>query len=105
MNERSELLNQLQIDREDRAAGSGYARLLWSAASAAIVLVGVSAWLGFASADTTTVGVVTAEAMSSGAARYRGSSLDASGYVVARREYQEIRQVMHLHRPITLSHV
>jgi RND family efflux transporter MFP subunit len=85
--ERSNLLEQLRIDRGDALpARSGRAWLWWTGGAVALLgLVGFG-WLTFANTDAVAVTLVTATATGAAGAPQRGSILDASGYVVARRQ-------------------
>jgi HlyD family secretion protein len=89
--QRSSLLEQLRIDRRDPPPARS--RLVWLGASVATAsAVAVAAWLLLAPASDGAIGVAAA-AQSAPAALApaaalpaRGSILDASGYVVARRQ-------------------
>jgi RND family efflux transporter MFP subunit len=84
MDDKSALLGQLRIDRGD-VEPSGR---LWRWTAAVLVLlaaIGVAAWFGFG-ATGVPVHVVVARAAPGGAGAAAGSVLDASGYVVARRQ-------------------
>lgn len=89
MDDRTELLDRLRIDRgveaEPRARGPGR----WIFLGAALTLVAVlaaGAWLVLDPFAGISVGVATAAAAPAASAVRRGSVLDASGYVVARRQ-------------------
>src|SRR5438445_12734125 len=76
----SELLKELRIDRNGRAAR---ARGRWLAlAAAAVLALAGGLWLAWGRVSPPTVRTVTARAAAPGA----GSVLDASGYVTARRQ-------------------
>jgi RND family efflux transporter MFP subunit len=78
----AELLRELRIDRDGRPPR---ARRRWLAlAAAALVVVAVAVWLGWARFSTPTVRTVAARAAAP--AGGAGSVLDASGYVTARRQ-------------------
>ncbi len=85
MDDKSALLNQLRIDRSSEPVGSNK-RWIWAAVAFAVaVAAGFIAWWGARSA-TVSVHVVTAQAIAGSGAAAAGSILDASGYVVARRQ-------------------
>ncbi|MDB5986940.1 MAG: efflux transporter periplasmic adaptor subunit [Nevskia sp.] len=87
MDEKSALLHQLRIDRgtAPAAGGDGGSWRKWLIAGVIVLLlIGAGLWLGLRSGGVP-VHVATAQALSSGAAA-AGSLLDASGYVVARRQ-------------------
>jgi RND family efflux transporter MFP subunit len=85
MEDKSELLNQLRLERAQRPPPPGGARRPWLIAGALVLLLGAAAAYYALAARGVPVKVVTARALSSGSAS-AGSLLDASGYVVARRE-------------------
>ncbi len=81
------LLNQLQIDREDRRPGGGGHWAVWTlAALAALAVAAALAWFLIARPDRLAVHVVQAKAAEAGGSSTGASLLDASGYVVARRQ-------------------
>ncbi len=85
MDDKSALLNQLRIDRGSEPAPSHKG---WIWAGAAVVLAaaaGLAVWW-WARPAAVPVHVVTAQAIAGGGAAAAGSILDASGYVVARRQ-------------------
>jgi len=89
--QRSSLLDQLRIDRRD--ARPERSRLLWLGSSAAAACaVGVAAWFLLTPASDGAIGVaaavpiVPAVPATSAGLPSTGSILDASGYVVARRQ-------------------
>ncbi|MFI4975223.1 MAG: efflux RND transporter periplasmic adaptor subunit [Caulobacterales bacterium] len=86
---RSSLLSDLKIDREPerRPPAGGGGRLWWILGAAGILalLVGALVWFLVVRPDLARVETATA-ATWTGAASRGGSLLDASGYVVARRE-------------------
>ena len=87
MDERSNLVSQLRIDRDAASQTSSKSPLRWIAAAAtAIAAVGAVAWFLLASSAAIPIGVATAEAVAAETAVASGSLLDASGYVVARRQ-------------------
>jgi RND family efflux transporter MFP subunit len=83
MDDQSALLNQLRIDRGNASAPSGKGKI-WLAAAAALMVVaaGAYAWLHPTGVP---IHIVAAQAIAGGASA-AGSVLDASGYVVARRQ-------------------
>lgn len=87
MDDKSALLNELKIERGDDADG-GSGRWLVVVAVIAVVLggAGAAAWFTWFSNPAIAVTVVTAEPVSTEVEVGRGSILDASGYVVARRQ-------------------
>jgi RND family efflux transporter MFP subunit len=82
---RAALLAQLKIERGDQEVRHNGWR--WAAGTLVIVAaVAVGVWSLFFSAETPVVQVATAQLASSDAEPVRSSALDASGYVVARRQ-------------------
>jgi RND family efflux transporter MFP subunit len=84
MDDRSTLLDQLKIDRTEPVHTRGW--IGWAGASVVILAGAVGAWAYLAADPLLTVAVAVAEPVSTEAAMQRGSMLDASGYVVARRQ-------------------
>ena len=85
MNDNSDLLNQLRIDRESPPASSGKGRI-WLAVSLAVLLAAaVAAWI-LRGPAAVPVHIAVAQPIAGGGAAAAGSILDASGYVVARRQ-------------------
>jgi RND family efflux transporter MFP subunit len=85
VDERSELLGQLRIDRtaEARSGGRGW----WWLVGAGILVAGsVLGWFVVDAADRVVARAAVAEAVTVEGPASRGSVLDASGYVVARRQ-------------------
>ena len=82
---RAALLAQLKIERSDQEVRrNGWP---WVAGTLAIVAaVAVGAWFWFFAPATPVVQVATAQLASADAESVRSSALDASGYVVARRQ-------------------
>ena len=85
MDDKSTLLNQLRIDRASESAPSGN-RGLWLVVAAVLAAAaGVALWW-WTSPAAVPVHVVTAHASAAEGRTAAGSILDASGYVVARRQ-------------------
>ena len=84
MDDQSTLLSQLRIDRASEPAPSGNRRLLWAAA-AVLAAAGIALWW-WTRPVALPVHVVTAQAIAGEGPAAAGSILDASGYVVARRQ-------------------
>jgi RND family efflux transporter MFP subunit len=84
--EKSELLGQLRIDRTEEPAGGGGRWLWWLGAAVLAVAVGAAWWFLSGAASTVVVRAAVAEPIAAQGATSRGSVLDASGYVVARRQ-------------------
>jgi RND family efflux transporter MFP subunit len=83
MDDKTALLNQLRIDRTEPAPGN---RGVWLGAGAAIVAAaGIAVWW-WTRPGPVAVHVVAAQAIAGDGAAAAGSMLDASGYVVARRQ-------------------
>jgi RND family efflux transporter MFP subunit len=88
---KSSLLNQLHIDRDEqprrRRGDGGLAWLWWVLAGlAALLVAGALIWFLVARPDRLAVHTAQAVAAPSGGSSQGGSLLDASGYVVARRQ-------------------
>jgi RND family efflux transporter MFP subunit len=87
MNDKSALLEQLRLHRgvsEGEPPGSAIKWIVVGAA--ALAVLGVAAWLVLGRASGVPVRIAVAQESSSGSAASAASLLDASGYVVARRE-------------------
>lgn len=87
MNDKSHLLQQLRIDREiPPAPPKGISRNWWIAI--AVALIGPAGWFAATRSVVVPVKVTVARAQASnqGGTTSNGSILDASGYVVARRQ-------------------
>jgi RND family efflux transporter MFP subunit len=83
MDDKSALLGQLRIDRNSQPSGTGYGRL-WLAGIAAAHIAGAALWFWLRPSGTPMrIAVAQAATPESGAG---ASILDASGYVVARRQ-------------------
>jgi RND family efflux transporter MFP subunit len=84
------LLHQLRIDRSEkprRSPGSGPPWIVIAIiAVVALAVIGAIAWFLIAQPDRTPVHAATATALSPGVAGQGAALLDASGYVVARRQ-------------------
>jgi RND family efflux transporter MFP subunit len=85
MDDKSALLNQLRIDRGTESAAGGLPRVWLAAAAVALIGAALLAWT-WARPAALAVHVAVAQALPAGAATIAGSILDASGYVVARRQ-------------------
>ncbi|MHB8475206.1 MAG: efflux RND transporter periplasmic adaptor subunit [Steroidobacteraceae bacterium] len=83
MDDQSALLNQLRIDRSGESAPSGKARIWLAAALVVLAAAGIAVWW-WMRPNGVSVHIVTARAIAGDGAA--GSILDASGYVVARRQ-------------------
>ena len=85
MNDKSALLNQLRIDRESAPVPSGKGRI-WLGIGAAIAAAAALAAWSWTRPGALPVHVAAAQAIAGDGAAAAGSILDASGYVVARRQ-------------------
>lgn len=89
MTDKSELLRQLRIDRDARPTESTSSRRLWwwlAALIALLIALGAAAFFGLHAA-VPAVKVAVARPVATGSGAQGGASiLDASGYVVARRQ-------------------
>src|ERR1700676_923003 len=85
MDDQSALLNQLRIDRGSESAPSGRAWIWVTAALVILAAAGVAVWM-WARPTGVPVQVVAARAIAGDGAAAAGSILDASGYVVPRRQ-------------------
>jgi multidrug efflux pump subunit AcrA (membrane-fusion protein) len=83
---RSSLINQLRIDRDEPVETRARRWPWWVGSVALLAGLGVAAWLVLGTPQGVPVRVALAETASTGAAAGRASILDASGYVVARRQ-------------------
>jgi RND family efflux transporter MFP subunit len=84
MDDKSALLNQLRIDRGSESAPTGHGKI-WLGAAAALVVAAAAVAYWWSRPAGVPIRVVTAEPIA-GSASAGGSVLDASGYVVARRQ-------------------
>jgi RND family efflux transporter MFP subunit len=85
MDDKSELLGQLRIDRGDSAAGDGYGRIWLAVAAVAVIALAIGIWI-WSRPSRVPVHIAVAQAIAGGAGGAASSILDASGYVVARRQ-------------------
>jgi RND family efflux transporter MFP subunit len=85
MDDQSALLNQLRIDRGSATAPSRGRRIWLIAAALVVVAAALAAWW-WSRPGAVPVHVVVARAIAGGGPAAAGSILDASGYVVARRQ-------------------
>ena len=85
MDQRSSLLDQLRIERSDDTAPRSRKAVWWSVGVAAVIAAGVGTWV-VAMPRGVPVKVATAELAPADVASAPASILDASGYVVARRQ-------------------
>lgn len=88
MNEKSALLRELRIDRAEPPQGAGpQRRRWWIAIGVGLVLLGAAGWWLVSRPGAISVKSVAARALPAGPGNAGGASiLDASGYVVARRQ-------------------
>jgi RND family efflux transporter MFP subunit len=82
MDDKSALLGQLRIDRNDEPAGTGHGRL-WLAGVGALLVAGAALWFWWRPTGVP-IRIAVAQAVTQDGAA--ASILDASGYVVARRQ-------------------
>ncbi len=87
MTDKSDLLRQLRIDRDKRAPEeTGLRRWWWIAGIIAVLIVAGAGSLLWLRASVPEVRAAVARPVSTGAGAVAASVLDASGYVVARRQ-------------------
>jgi len=87
MNDKSALLEQLRLHRGAAAAEEPRSAIKWVAGgAAALAVLGLAAWLLFGRGSGVPVRIAVAQASTAGSATSAPSLLDASGYVVARRQ-------------------
>jgi RND family efflux transporter MFP subunit len=87
VDQRSSLLSQLRIDRPDEPkASSGFRWALAGIALVAVAAAAVAGWYFVGPPSRPVVTFAVAETVTIGTASSRGSALDASGYIVARRQ-------------------
>jgi RND family efflux transporter MFP subunit len=87
MNDKSALLEQLRLNRPVSEAENPRRTFKWVLGGAAVLAVlGVGLWLLFGRANGVPVRIAVAQDSTSGSATSGASLLDASGYVVARRQ-------------------
>lgn len=80
------LLNQLKIDRDQPAAQGSRKRWLFPALIAFVGLGGIAVWITFSAPSAQAVQVETLLVRAASSERAADSVLDATGYVVARRQ-------------------
>ncbi len=85
MDQRTSLLEQLRIERPDEVVSSRRPAVWWSVGIAAAAAIGVATWV-VAMPRGILVKVATAELAAADVVAAPASILDASGYVVARRQ-------------------
>jgi RND family efflux transporter MFP subunit len=85
MDDKSALLNQLRIERGSDFVLSGTGRIWLAAAMAALLIAAFAVWLWMRPAAVL-VRIAAAQAIAGGGTVVASSVLDASGYVVARRQ-------------------
>jgi len=85
MDDKSALLNQLRIDRGGAPAPTGKVWIWWVVAGA-VVIAALAVWWWWTRPGAVPVHIVAAAAIAGDGAAAAGSILDASGYVVARRQ-------------------
>ena len=85
MNDKTALLNQLRIDRSEEVPPRGRGRWWVIAALVVVAAAAIAAWVWTRPAAVV-VRVAFPQALAGGSAPAAGSVLDASGYVVARRQ-------------------
>ncbi len=84
--DKSALLNQLRIDRTEEPQGEGSGRgMLWVGAVVAVLLLAAGAYW-FTRPSGIPIKVATAREIAGATASRGASTLDASGYIVARRQ-------------------
>jgi RND family efflux transporter MFP subunit len=86
MDDKSALLNQLRIDRGSAPVPSGKGRIWLGVAAATVAAAAVAAWWWWTRPGAVPVHIAAAQAIAGDGAAAAGSILDASGYVVARRQ-------------------
>ena len=86
MDDRAALLGQLRIDRTEVARNGGRGWLFAGGALLLVAAAGVLAWYVFDASDRVVARAAVAEPITIEGPASRGSILDASGYVVARRQ-------------------
>jgi len=86
VDDRSSLLDALRIERPEDENLDGRNWLRWLGVTVVIAGAALAAWFQWGTNDAIAVRVVTVEPVAEGVAIGRGSILDASGYVIARRQ-------------------
>ena len=84
MDDKSALLGQLRIDRTQRPSARGTGA--WIAAAVALLAVAAALVFWLSRVGATTIRVASPKPATAGSAAAAGSILDATGYVVARRQ-------------------
>jgi RND family efflux transporter MFP subunit len=85
MDDKSALLNQLRIDRGSDRAPPRHGRLWLIAVGACLAVAGAAAWF-WTRPTGVPIHIAVAQALTEGGTAGAGSILDASGYVIARRQ-------------------
>src|SRR5271168_2385368 len=85
MEDKSALLNQLRLDRSGESSSSGKGKIWMGAAAVILAAAALAAWW-WTRPGAVPVHVASAQAIAGGGPAAAGSILDASGYVVARRQ-------------------
>jgi len=85
VDQRSSLLEQLRIERSDESVPGRRPVVWWSVGAAAVIAAGIATWV-FAMPRGVPVKAVTVELAPADVVTAPASILDASGYVVARRQ-------------------
>ena len=86
MTDKSSLLSQLRIDRSSKSPSGGGFPWWWVACGVLVAALLAGAWLAFSGPGGVRVRAVVAKPAAAGSASTGASMLDASGYVVARRQ-------------------
>jgi RND family efflux transporter MFP subunit len=86
MDDKSALLNQLRIDRGSAPVPSGKGWIWLGVAAAIVAVVALAAWWWTRPGGAVPVHIAAAQSIGGDGAAAAGSILDASGYVVARRQ-------------------
>lgn len=86
MNDKTSLLNQLRIDRSTVAPRGGGFPWRWVAAGTGVLILGIGGWFALSRPAGIPVHAAVATAAPTSGSTAGASMLDASGYVVARRD-------------------